>query len=122
MLKGVPPTKVGKDRDNFTLAVMLVVFVKNLDAMYDSLEDGVDLSKTIFFKVMTILGSFVKAMPDVWIEEARSLPVTNMEKAQILKDLQAQDTGKAQDLLYGYAIEFRGRKSEKAGKAFVSLV
>jgi hypothetical protein len=31
MLKGVPPTKVGKDRDNFTNIAMLVVFVKDLD-------------------------------------------------------------------------------------------
>ena len=59
MLQGVPPTKVGKDRDNFALSAMLFVFVKDLDAMYDSLmSTDNDLKKTIFFKVMTIFGMF----------------------------------------------------------------
>jgi len=31
MLKGVPPTKVGKNRDKFAISGLLVVFVENLD-------------------------------------------------------------------------------------------
>jgi hypothetical protein len=31
MLKGVPPTKVGKNRDKFASSGLLVVFVENLD-------------------------------------------------------------------------------------------
>lgn len=37
MLKGVPPTKVGKDRDSFAASGLLVVFVDGLEQMYDSL-------------------------------------------------------------------------------------
>lgn len=46
MLKGVPPTKVGKDRENFKNIAMLVVFVKDLDQMYDSLAENAQLPKT----------------------------------------------------------------------------
>ena len=90
MLKGVPPTKIGKDRENFGQAAMLVVFVKDLDQMYDSLEDDCDLSKTLFFKVMTILGCFIKK-PEVWIEETRSMELKKPEKAQVLKELGIND-------------------------------
>lgn len=43
MLKGVPPTKVGKDREKFAASGMLIVFVESLDHMYDSLQDNADL-------------------------------------------------------------------------------
>ena len=48
--------------------------------MYDSLEEGIKLEATMFFKVMTILGTFLKNV-DVWIEETRSMPVKPDEKS-----------------------------------------
>jgi hypothetical protein len=79
MLKGVPPTKVGKDREKFAASGLLVVFVESLDQMYDSLQEGADLPSTIFFKVMTLLGGYLKH-EDVWIEETRSMAVKVEEK------------------------------------------
>jgi hypothetical protein len=54
--------------------------------MYDSLQEGVNLTETIFFKVMTLLGTYLKNA-DVWIEETRSMQVRPEEKLQILKSL-----------------------------------
>jgi hypothetical protein len=53
--------------------------------MYDSLNEGAQLPNTMFFKVMTILGTFIKGNSSedqvVWIEETRSMPVTAPEKS-----------------------------------------
>jgi hypothetical protein len=63
MLRGIPPTKVGKNREQFARQCLLLVFVDDFDQMYDSVvqeADGVtDLSKTLFYKVMTMCGTFI---------------------------------------------------------------
>jgi hypothetical protein len=89
--------------------------------MYDSLQEGVNLTETIFFKVMTLLGTFLKNA-DVWIEETRSMQVRPEEKLQILKSLNdPNDKGADVKCLYGYAMEFRGRQSGAADQAFGQL-
>lgn len=88
--------------------------------MYDSLEEGAKLEATMFFKVMTILGTFLKSA-DVWIEETRSMPVKKDEKSQILKSLNDHNEKGDAKSLYGLAMEFRGRKGAAAEQAFVQL-
>jgi len=121
MIRGVPPSKVGKDRDNYKTAGILIVFVKDLDDMYDSLSaSDIQLKDTIFFKVMTILGTFVARRKSVWIEETRSIAVKPVEQKQIIANLGASGNV-SPDLLYAYAIEFRGREDEIAEEAFNQL-
>lgn len=121
MLRGVPPSKVGKDRESFAFSALLVVFVKDLDAMYDSLAaSDVELKKTSFFKVMTLLGTFVARWKHVWIEETRSVAVQQEEQKQITMLMEVPETVSS-ELLYAYAVEFRGRQDEVAKEAFAQL-
>lgn len=76
--------------------------------MYDSIEEEIKLEATLFYKVMTILGTFLKNQ-DVWLEETRSMPVKPEEKSQILKSLNDPNEKGDSNSLYGLAIEFRGR-------------
>lgn len=121
MIRGVPQSKVGKDRDNYKTAGILIVFVKDLDDMYDSLSaSDIQLKDTIFFKVMTILGTLVARRKSVWIEETRSIAVKPVEQKQIIANLGANGNV-SPDLLYAYAIEFRGREDKIAEEAFNQL-
>ena len=93
MLKTVPPTRQFQGKQIFKHSFFILCFVEDFDAIFDSVllsqQGETDLSGTLFYKLMTICGSFLslnegKAKQVCWIEKTRSASVQNDEKQQLL--------------------------------------
>ena len=85
IVRGVPPIKqfshLSKDKAGFKFSGILIVFIKDFSAIYDSINGSGSAQENLLYKLLTICGNVLhfnkgKNKQVTWVEETRSTDIT----------------------------------------------